>query len=104
MNLLNLVLPLAAMLAFTGAHAQPVTVAPTTTPFTIEPGGHTTVEIFNVLGQKLRTLADQDLGAGSYRMPWDGRDDSGQRVSRGMYFVRIISPDVQQTTRIVLAR
>jgi hypothetical protein len=75
-----------------------------TAQFALSRGGHTTVEIFNVLGQKLRTLVDQDLGAGSYRMPWDGRDDSGQKVSIGMYFVRIISPDVQQTTRIVLTR
>lgn len=75
-----------------------------TAQFALSRGGHTTVEIFNVLGQKLRTLVDQDLDAGSYRMPWDGRDDSGQKVSNGMYFVRVVAPGVQRATRIVLAR
>ena len=63
-----------------------------------------TVEVFNVLGQKVRTVLDRDLATGAYSVAWDGRDDSGAQAPAGMYFARIVGPGVQEATRIVIAR
>ena len=38
---------------------------------------HVIVEVFNVLGQQVRSLVDRDQPAGSYRIEWDGVHDAG---------------------------
>jgi len=47
------------------------------------------LKIYNVLGQEVRTLVDREQPAGSYRVLWDGRDNSGKDVSSGIYFCRL---------------
>ncbi len=50
------------------------------------------LEIFNLNGQQIRTLADQSLSAGLYRMAWDGKDSMKGDVSSGIYFYRLSYP------------
>jgi hypothetical protein len=47
------------------------------------------VEVFDVLGRRLTTLADRDFARGTHVVPWDGRDATGARARRGLYFVRM---------------
>ena len=47
------------------------------------------ITIYNLLGQKVRELMDQDLLPGSYRVVWDARDDLGRPVPGGAYFYRV---------------
>ena len=42
--------------------------------------------ILNILGQKVRTLVDEEKTAGTYSVIWDGFDDAGQPVDSGIYF------------------
>ena len=44
--------------------------------------------IYNVQGQRVRTLMDAPLNAGVYQMQWDSRDDHGHSAATGPYFVR----------------
>lgn len=44
-----------------------------------------TLTVFNLLGQRVRTLVDEDLAAGRYEVTWDGRDAHGQPVASGVY-------------------
>ncbi len=46
------------------------------------------VNVYDVAGRKLRTLADRLFPAGEQTLVWDGADDTGRKVSRGVYFVR----------------
>jgi hypothetical protein len=62
----------------------------------------TELSIFNVLGQKVRTLVDEPQTAGSYSVQWDGRDDQGQKVSSGVYFYRLSSGDFVGTGKMLL--
>jgi hypothetical protein len=48
-----------------------------------------TLEIFDVLGRKVCTVFSGRLDAGATRFTWDGRSDSGTRVSSGVYFCRL---------------
>lgn len=63
---------------------------------------HVTLTIFNVLGQKVKTLVDELQDAGYKSIRWDGENDSGNKVSSGIYFYRIQAGDYSQTKRMVL--
>jgi hypothetical protein len=62
------------------------------------------MEVFNILGQKVKTLVDDVRPAGSYRVVWAGKDDGGFPVASGIYFYRLRSGQRIQTRRMVLLR
>jgi hypothetical protein len=53
------------------------------------PGGRVKLEIFDVRGQRVRTLVDATQAAGSRSVHWDGRDERGRSVVSGLYFCRL---------------
>jgi hypothetical protein len=48
-----------------------------------------TIEIYDIMGRKVRTLVNERKEVGIYKTIWDGRDDSGHDLSSGAYFARI---------------
>jgi hypothetical protein len=77
---------------------------PTTTiGYQIGESGHVKLEIFNVLGQRVRLLVDSEQSPGAYRMIWDGRNDSGLALAAGTYFLRMQSGTYVQTRKMVLS-
>jgi hypothetical protein len=63
-----------------------------------------TIEIFNLMGQRVRTLLNESKAAGSYRIKWNGSDDAGRVVSTGMYLYRFKAGDVVQTKKMLLVK
>ncbi|MFQ5677250.1 MAG: FlgD immunoglobulin-like domain containing protein [bacterium] len=63
---------------------NPSTIIRYTIPQTVTVA-ETRLEIFNVLGQKVRTLVNTRQSAGTYTLQWDGTDDSGTRLATGLY-------------------
>ena len=53
--------------------------------------GYVELVIYNINGQKVRTLVDETKDAGFYSVVWDGRNDTGESVSSGLYLYRIVS-------------
>jgi len=49
------------------------------------------IQVFNVLGQRVKTLIAEDQQPGRYSVRWDGTDQFGKTVSSGVYFYRLIS-------------
>lgn len=47
------------------------------------------LQIFNILGQEIKTLVDEKQPPGSYMVEWDGLDSQGRRVGSGLYFYRL---------------
>lgn len=76
----------------------------TTIEFSIPQRSIVTVEIFNALGQKVRTLVNEPKAAGSYRIEWNGQNDTGLPVATGVYVYRIQAGDFSQTKKMVLVR
>lgn len=72
--------------------------------FSIPAAGHVSVRVFNLLGQEVALLLDSDLEAGSHRVRWDGLNDSGKRVSSGIYMVRLQSGAYVGTRRMLLVK
>ncbi|MCJ7508474.1 MAG: T9SS type A sorting domain-containing protein, partial [candidate division Zixibacteria bacterium] len=60
--------------------------------------------IYNILGQKIRTLVNEEQKAGHQRISWDGRNDKGEGISSGIYFYRIKAGDFIQTKRMMLLK
>jgi hypothetical protein len=63
---------------------------------------HVRMEIFNVLGQKVKTLVDEDLGAGGFVVTWDGKDQGGAEVASGVYFYRMTAGGFSDVRKMIL--
>ena len=62
------------------------------------------ISIFNTSGQMVRELVDTFQPAGSYRVQWDARDQSGQRVASGIYLYRLRADGFTTMRRMVLLK
>ncbi len=73
--------------------------------FALPTKSHVTVSVFNVLGQKIRTLVDEEKTVGYYSEVWDGTDDNGQPAASGIYFYRIdAGNDYTETKKMMLLK
>ena len=64
-----------------------------------------TLQIYNVLGQVVRTLvASEAQNAGRYQIRWSGMDDRGVSVSSGIYFYRISAGEFQNVRKLMLLK
>jgi hypothetical protein len=61
----------------------------TTLSFDLKERQYVTLEIYNIRGQKVTTLAQESMDAGNHRVLWKGTDSIGKKVSTGMYFSRL---------------
>lgn len=62
------------------------------------------LEIFNVLGQKIRILVNEHQTVGNREVSWDGKNEAGEKVSSGVYFYKLQAEDFVQTKKMVLIR
>jgi len=62
------------------------------------------LEIYNVIGQKVRTLVNGQLEAGQHNVVWDGRDDHGKGVSSGVYFYRLTGGAYTATRKMLMIK
>ena len=62
------------------------------------------LEVFDVLGHRVRLLVSAPIGAGSHRVSWDGRDDTGRALSSGIYLYRLEAGDFGAVERMLLVR
>jgi immune inhibitor A len=66
--------------------------------------GWVRIEIYNLLGQKVRILVNEYQPAGRYTTIWDGADEHGQVVSSGIYFCRFSINQFAQTKKMVFLK
>jgi len=62
------------------------------------------LEVYNVMGQKVKMILDESRTPGAYRVQWDGRNDFGRQVASGMYFYMLRSKDFVQTKKMILLK
>jgi hypothetical protein len=58
--------------------------------YSIAQTSHTTLKIYNVAGQFVRTLEDEVKESGWHTINWDGRDDFGNEVANGTYYYELV--------------
>ncbi|MDP2960813.1 MAG: FlgD immunoglobulin-like domain containing protein, partial [candidate division Zixibacteria bacterium] len=64
----------------------------------------TTLTVYNILGQRVRTLVDENKLPGRYEVIWDGKDEKGKEVSSGIYFYRLEIGGSKETEKMVLLK
>ncbi len=105
--------------AVTGVDDQPVTMAGTrlepshpnpfnprtTIAYVLAEASEVRLEIFDAAGRRVRVLRGGTREtAGQHRIVWDGTNDRGQRVSSGVYFLRLETRSYAGTRRMVLLK
>jgi len=86
--------------AFAVAQNSPNPFNPTTTiSFTLAKAGKTTVEVYNVAGQKIDTLVNSRLSAGAHSVVWNAA-----RFSAGVYFYTVKNGDFSKTMKMTLLK
>jgi hypothetical protein len=76
----------------------------TTVRFDLAVAQHATLQIYDLKGTLVRTLVNGSLPAGRQELSWDGRDHRGQEVASGVYFVRLVTPQLRQMRRAILLK
>jgi hypothetical protein len=76
----------------------------TTIRFDLPETGQVRVRVYDIGGRLIRTLIEGELPASSHRVVWDGRDERGQGVASGSYFVRVEAGENVATGRMTLLR
>jgi flagellar hook assembly protein FlgD len=62
------------------------------------------MKVYNMLGQKVKTLINQNQEAGYYSVEWDGRNNFGNPVSSGIYLYRIKAGNFISVHKMTLLR
>ncbi|MCB5231178.1 MAG: T9SS type A sorting domain-containing protein [Candidatus Cloacimonas sp.] len=62
------------------------------------------IEIYNMRGQKVRTLVNNRLSAGSHSLEWNGKDDNSQEVGSGIYFYKMVAGDYSSTKKMIMMK
>jgi hypothetical protein len=63
-----------------------------------------TLQVFNILGEKIKTLVKEDKEPGRYSVMWDGKDDNGMIVASGTYIYRLVIKDYQTAKKMLLLK
>jgi hypothetical protein len=72
--------------------------------FTVPTDGRVRVTIYNLLGQKVKKLLDENRTAGRETLRWDGKDDQGREAATGVYFYRVDVGDFTEAKKLVLLK
>jgi flagellar hook assembly protein FlgD len=78
---------------------------PTTTIcYTLPADGPVVIDIFNVRGQKVARLADEQQDAGMHSMQWNGTDQEGNAVGSGIFFCKVRSGEFTNSRKMILMK
>ena len=72
--------------------------------FTIDNQGYVELAIYNVKGEKVRTLVNENLNADTHSVIWNGMDDNGRATASGVYFYKMKSGSFTSTKKMVLMK
>ncbi len=90
---------------FSSLNNYPNPFNPTTTiNFSIQSNTKVNLSIYNIKGQKVRTLVDSNIEKGDHSVMWNGSDESGNPVSSGIYLYKLKTKDNQKTNRMLLLK
>ncbi|MDR2303120.1 MAG: hypothetical protein LBE10_00840 [Treponema sp.] len=66
--------------------------------------GRVTIQVFTLDGNLVKSLRRENRAAGEYREAWDGTNRGGRPVARGMYFIRVVGPDIDEIRKVMVVK
>ncbi|MCF7859329.1 MAG: T9SS type A sorting domain-containing protein [Candidatus Cloacimonetes bacterium] len=76
----------------------------TTIAYNMIEDGYVSIEVFNVKGQKVKTLINEHVTSGDHTLVWEGTNDNNQKVSSGIYFYKMKSGNYSSTKKMILMK
>lgn len=76
----------------------------TTISYALSQNAQVKLLVYNILGQKVKTLVDEYQAAGYKQVTWDGKNDQGQEVSSGIYFYKIEAGSFTKTAKMSMLK
>lgn len=76
----------------------------TSISYTIPEASHVTLEIYNISGERIATLINEQSDSGYHSVNWDSKDDLGRSVAGGIYFCKIQVGSYHKTIRMLLLK
>lgn len=76
----------------------------TTIGFTLTRSDFVSLNIYDLLGRRVKTLVLEKLPAGYNSVTWNGTDESGKDVASGIYFYELKSGDLTETQKLILSK
>jgi len=67
-------------------------------------GGQVTVLVFTLDGDVVKSLQRGRLGAGTYTLTWNGTNSGGNPVARGVYFIRVVGPGIDEIRKVIVVK
>jgi hypothetical protein len=83
---------------------NPNTGEQTEVRYTLPRAGLVSVQVFTLAGDLVQVLQRGTLSAGPHSVVWDGRNRAGRAVARGVYFIRIVGPEVDETRKVLIVK
>jgi hypothetical protein len=71
---------------------------------TLARSGPLQAAVYDALGRRVRSLHSGTMAAGPHTLRWDGNAESGDRVSAGVYWIRVASEDDRKTVKLIVVR
>ncbi len=84
-------------------HPNPFNLS-TEISFCLAEPGQVNIDIYNLLGRKIVTLADGVFEVGEHNILWDGRDIDGLEAASGIYFYRIKAGEYSETRKMMMLK
>ncbi|MFA6540498.1 MAG: T9SS type A sorting domain-containing protein [Bacteroidota bacterium] len=72
--------------------------------YTVSVAGSVDISVYNMLGQKITTLVNENHGAGEYQTEWNGKNSNGTVVPSGMYFYTMRTGQFESTKKMMLLK
>ncbi len=72
--------------------------------YAVKQDGDVSLKIFNLKGQLVKTLVNEQVKAGYHRIIWDGKDNFGTDVATGIYLYRLETKTYNQTKKMMLMK
>jgi len=76
----------------------------TTIEYQVYRSGRVLLEVFDLFGNKVRTLVDQNQAQGNYKITWDGLNQGGARTGGGIYFYRLLANEQLDVKKMIIAK
>jgi len=74
----------------------------TTISYSVKEPGKVRLEVYNIKGQLVKTLVDEEQTTGRYKLVFNARDDRGRSIASGVYMLRMVAPGYLKTTKMIL--
>ena len=72
--------------------------------YAVQQAGHVTIKVYNLRGEVVKTLVDQNRPMGEYAAVWDGKNDMGSSVASGQYFYQLSIGDFVTSKKLLLLK